>query len=219
MTKTRKNFPVNRLNLASKPFNNKALPWTLAILVAFLSLICVIFIVRATSQAQTKSSAIQIEINELSQQEQVLRQRAEQVKDSLTTDQRQTLSAAHELVDRKRFSWSRLFADLEAALPANVRVARISVREVGAHGGQTVAQLDLAVFAKSSQTVTDMIALMDRAGIFNAELRSQNLQKGRGEGGTEYELYVIYTPRAGAPSVSDHAANVASVEPKGGDAR
>ena len=42
-----------------------------------------------------------------------------------------------------------------------------------------------------------MIGEMDRVGIFQAELRAQNLQKGRGESGTEYELYVIYRPRAG----------------------
>jgi len=210
---------VNHLNLASKPFNNKTLPWTLAIFVAFVSLISVIFIVRATSQAQTRANEIQVEINDLRQKEQAVRQRAEEVKDSLTIEQRQTLNAAHVLVNRKRFSWSRLFADLEAALPANVKVARISVREVGTHAAQTVAELDLAVFAKSSQTVTDMIAQMDQSGIFNAELRSQTLQKGRGEGGTEYELYVIYTPRAGAPAVSDRAANIAAIEPKGGDAR
>jgi Tfp pilus assembly protein PilN len=191
-------------------------PWTLAIIVAFLSLICLIFIARATSQASSKSNAIQTELNALTQQEQVLRQRAEQVKDSLTSDQRQTLSAAHELVDRKRFSWSRLFADLEAALPGNVRVGRISVRDVAAQRGQTIAELDLTVFAKSPTTVTDMIGQMDRGGIFNAELRSQNLQKGRGESGTEYELYVIYTPRAGSPSSSDEAANVASAEVNGG---
>ena len=208
---------MDRLNLASKPFNNKILPWALAIFVAFVSLISVVFIIRATSQAQTRADAVQVEINELRQKEQVVRQRAEQVKESLTPEQRQTLSAAHDLVNRKRFSWSRLFADLETALPANVKVARISVREVGTHGAQTVAELDLAVFAKSSQTVTDMIAQMDQAGVFNAELRSQTLQKGRGEAGTEYELYVIYTPRAGAP-VSDQAANIASIEPKGGDA-
>jgi len=210
---------VNRLNLASKPFNNKILPWALATLVAFISLISLVFIIRLTSQTQTKADAIQVDINQLKQQELALRQRAEEVKDSLTTDQQQTLSAAHVLVNRKRFSWSRLFADLEAALPANVKVARISVREVATRGGQTVAELDLAVFAKSSQTVTDMIAQMDRAAVFNAELRSQTLQKGRGEVGTEYELYVIYTPRAGAPTASDQAGNVAAIEPGGDKAR
>ena len=54
--------------------------------------------------------------------------------------------------------------------------------------------------AKTPTVVTEMIAEMDRAGIFQAELRSQNLQRGRGESGAEYELYVVYRPRAGAPT-------------------
>lgn len=205
----------NRLNLASKPFNNRALPWTLAVSISLISLISLLFIARLTTQANSKASTIQLEINQLSQQEQALRQKATEVKGSLTPEQQQALSAAHGLVDRKRFSWSRLLADLEAALPGTVKVSRISVRDITTRGGQTVAELDLAVFAKAPATVTDMIAQMDRAGIFQAELRSQNLQKGRGEAGTEYELNVVYTPRAGAPSSS--AANVASIEPAGGN--
>ena len=31
-----------------------------------------------------------------------------------------------------------------------------------------------------------------------AQLRSQNLQRGKGEGGAEYEMNVHYVPRAGA---------------------
>jgi hypothetical protein len=52
-----------------------------------------------------------------------------------------------------------------------------------------------------------MIADMDRDGIFRAELRAQNLQKGRGESGTEYELFVVYRPRPGYAT-----ENVASVQ-------
>ena len=184
--------------------------------IAFLSFAFLAFIARSTAQANAKANSIQLEINSLSQEERELRLRATEIKASLTSDQQQTLAAAHTLVDRKRFSWSRLFADLEAALPANVRVSRISVRDVAARGSQTVAELDLAVFAKSSSTVTDMISQMDRTGIFQADLRSQNLQKGRGEAGTEYELYVIYSPRAGAPTNSDQAANLASADSNGG---
>lgn len=122
---------------------------------------------------------------------------AKAVKNSFTPEQQQALRAAHELVDRKRFSWSRLFADLEASLPGTVKVSRIAVSNVTAQGDQMVAELDLAVFAKAPATITEMISSMDRAGIFQAQLRSQNLQKGRGESGTEYELSVVYRPRAG----------------------
>jgi Tfp pilus assembly protein PilN len=101
------------------------------------------------------------------------------------------------LVDRKRFSWSRLLADLESSLPENVKVSRITVRDVATESNQTIAQLDLAVFATSPSTISEMISSMHQEGIFQVELRSQNLQKGRGESGTEYELYVVYRSRPG----------------------
>lgn len=140
-----------------------------------------------------------MDINTLGQQEQALRKKAELVRSSLTPEQLQTLTAAHILVDRKRFSWSRLFADLEAVLPGDVRVKRIAVRGLSTSGDQTMAELELAVVAKSPTVVTEMISKMAGGGIMQAELRSQNLQRGRGESGSEYELFVVYTPRAGAP--------------------
>ena len=188
-----------KLNLASKPFSNRSLPWVVTTVIVFLSMISLIFIVRATAKANAQAYAVQNDINQLTQQERNLRQRVEAVKNSLTSEQLQTLAAAHTLVDRKRFSWSRLLSDLELALPGTVRVKRIAVNGVATRGDETVAELDLTVIAKSPSTVTDMIAEMDRAGIFHAELRSQNLQRGRGETGAEYELYVVYQPRAGSP--------------------
>ena len=83
-------------------------------------------------------------------------------------------------------------------MPGNVRVKRIAVRGVATRGNETLADLELTVVAKSPAIITEMIADMDRAGVFHAELRSQTLQRGRGETGAEYELYVIYRPRAGS---------------------
>lgn len=201
---------ATKLNLATRPFSNRSLPWAVTTFLILLSLVCLTFIVRATSHARVQSEAVQNDINSLAQQEQALRKKAEAVKNSLTPEQLHTLEAAHTLVDRKHFSWSRLFADLESALPGSVRVKRIAVRGVGRRSDQTLAELELTVVAKSPGTVTDMIAEMDRVGIFQAELRSQNLQRGRGESGAEYELYVVYRPRSGSPVVS---APLASVKP------
>jgi Tfp pilus assembly protein PilN len=203
---------TTKLNLASKPFSNRALPWAVTSLVVLVSLIAFVFIIRWTSQAKAQGDAVQTDINALNQIEQGLKVQAQEVKRSLSPQQLQTLAATHVLVDRKRFSWSRLFADLESALPGNVRVTRISVRDVAARGDQTLAELDLTAVTKTPATITDMIAEMDRVGVFKAELRSQNLQKGRGESGTEYELYVIYRPRAGVVA-DDKRLDVASAEP------
>lgn len=200
------------LNLAGKPFTNRALPWTVTTLIVLISLVAFVLIIRATREANAQSHSVQRDINSLGQQVQALQKQAQAVRDSLTAEQKQTLDAAHALVDRKGFSWSRLLADLESALPGTVRVTRISVRDVAGQGDRTLTQLDLAVVSKAPSTITEMIEQMDRAGIFQAELRSQNLQKGRGETGTEYELYVLYRPRAGTVSTKDEAAAVASAE-------
>ena len=190
-------FTVNSdLNLASKPFSNRLLPWALTAVILFVSVIGLIIVVRLTTVARNQANATQLEINSLRQQEQALVKTAETVKNSLTPEQQQAVPAAHQLVDRRKFSWSRLLVDLEASLPANVRVSRIAVNDVTRQGNQTVASLDLAVFTKNPSTISEMISAMQQEGIFLPELRTQTLQKGRGESGTEYELSVIYRPRA-----------------------
>lgn len=204
----------NSLNLASKPFSNRILPWTLTAIILFVSLIGLIFVVKLTTSARTEAGALEAEINVLKQREHVGLENAKKLQQELSADQKQALPAAHSLVDRKAFSWSRLLADLEASLPPKVKVTRISVREVNRQADQTVAQLDLAVFAQDPATVNAMISSMHGEGIFNAEIRNQNLQKGRGETGTEYELFVIY--RAPSSYTSENVAK-ADRTGKGGD--
>ena len=202
----------NSLNLASKPFSNRLLPWALTAVVLFVSLIGLVLVVRLTTTTRSEANRVEAEINQLKQQEQGLLSAAKLVENSLTPEQQQALPAAHRLVDRKGFSWSRFLADLEDALPEKVRVTRIAVREVNKQGDQTVAQLDLGVFAKDAATINEMISSMHQQGIFEAEIRNQNLQKGRGEAGTEYELFVLYRSRAGYSSDS-----VAKVDKEGGE--
>jgi Tfp pilus assembly protein PilN len=185
------------LNLASKPFTNRTLPWVLTFAVLSIAFIGLLLVVTLTTSANRESARIEAEINTLKQEEKGVLDAAKEVQRSLSPQQQEGLKAAHELVDRRTFSWSKLFGDLEASLPNNVRVSRIAVRNVASEGDATTAVLELAVFAKSATTITDMMGSMDRDGIFEATLESQNLQKGRGEGGTEYELLVVYRPRSG----------------------
>lgn len=208
-----------KLNLATRPFRNRSLPWIVSAVLIFVSLISLVFILRAARNAELQAAAVQTDINSMGQQEKALREQAQAVKNSLTTEQLQTLAAAHILVDRKHFSWSRLLADLEAALPGDARVKRIAVRETSNQGGQTLAELELVVIAKTPNVVTDMIGQMDKTGTFRAELRSQNLQRGRGESGAEYELFVIYRPRAGYTTENATMAAVKLVSAINGESR
>ena len=188
-----------KLNLSSSPFRNRVLPWTVTGVVALASIVALLYIARATFQTNEQAQAAEREVVDLRKQMEALNQRAREIESTLTPEQKRILGSAHALVDRKRFSWSRLFTDLEAALPGSVRVARITVKEVGADGDRTVADLDLVVVSKSANTITQMIKDMAGEGVFDAKLISQSLQRGRGDTGEEYEMFVHYAPRSGAP--------------------
>jgi len=195
-----------KLNLASKPFSNRSLPWVVTSVLIVISLVSLVFIVRGTRRANTQAATVQNDLNELKRQENELNQRVQAVKRSLSFEQLQSLEATHVLVDRKQFSWSLLFADLETALPGSVRVKRIAVKGLTRDGDATIAELELVVVAKDSATLTGMIEDMDRSGSFHAVLTSQNILRGRGETGSEYELAVRYRPRNGTPTSNPAAA-------------
>jgi Tfp pilus assembly protein PilN len=186
-----------RLNLASKPFRNRVLPWTVAVLVAFMSIVALVFITQSTLKTYNSIAATQRDVNELKKQLDSLKKQEKDVETALTPEQKYQLKYAHGLVDRKRFSWSRLFSDLEASLPGEVRVTKIVVKGVGMQGDRPVADLDLVVSSKVPTNVTQMIEDMESEGMFHAEMVAENPQRSKGESGSEYELNVHYVPRYG----------------------
>jgi len=196
----------NSLNLASRPFSNRVLPWALTAIVLFISFVGLVIVVRLTTVANRQAAALQVENNALKQQEKSLMEVANAVRFQMSSDQQRAVPSAHKLIDRKQFSWSRLLADFESELPGNVRVQRISVRDVSTQADATIATLDIAVFTKEPATISSMISAMHQKGIFQLVLRSQDLAKGRGEQGTEYEFDVIY--RAPAAYSSESVAGV-----------
>ncbi len=199
-----------KLNFASKPFRNRALPWVITAIVTFASLLALVFIITESRQANAQANEVVKSLDTYRKQEEMLLQKKAEINRALAPEQRQLLDAAHALVDRKQFSWSRLFADLEAVLPANVRVVRINVRDVYLRSNPPSAELELTVVSKAAPDVTNMIAEMDRGGVFNATPMAQNLQKGSNASGMEWVLRVIYTPRAGAPVNSEQPASIAA---------
>ena len=189
---------ITKRNLASNPFRNRALPWTVTAIITLFSIIALVFITKWTFDTNATAQAVSRDVAKLREQTEALNRRATEIQTALAPEQQRSLKSAHTLVNRKRFSWSRLFADLESALPGTVRVTRIAVKEVGVQDDRTVANLELVVASKNPATITEMIQGMERQGIFHAELRSQNLQRGKEGGGAEYEMDVRYVPRAGA---------------------
>lgn len=126
-----------------------------------------------------------------------LKGKGEQVQQQLTPEQRTLLVGAHKLVANKTFGWSRLFADLENVLPGSVSASRISVENIYKDGDRIRAELEFGVISRDYQGVITMIDSMNSSGIFQAELRGQDLQKNEYFSYTEYTLRLIYTPTYG----------------------
>ena len=211
---------IARLNLASDPFRNRTLPWTIAAFVSAVSLVALVLILASYSEARAQADADERQVQILRAQSADFERQAIEVKQTIPPEQRKTLEAAHALVSRKGFSWSQLFSDLEGALPQSVRVSRINVREVMQVGDQTRADLDLTVVGRSPSDVTGMITDMSRVGTFSAVPVSENQKSGRGESGYEWVLRVSYVQRsrrATRPAAGDDARATAA-RPDGSEA-
>lgn len=205
---TQRREVIENLNLASQPFRNRTLPWTVATVVALFSIATTAFALSQYRTASARAAVVGADVRGLRTESDQLRKQADEVSESLTDEQRRTLEAAHMIVDRKNFSWSRLFADLESTLPQGVRVSRITVRDIDGSGGRSRAELELAVVARNSTDVTNMLGEMAGSGIFSADLLTQTPAP-KGEGGIEATLRVRYAPVA-RPVAADGGNNSAA---------
>src|SRR5207247_10086253 len=102
-----------KLNLATNPFRDRALPWTVTTVITVVSIVLLLLIAKSTVQTNAQVQLTQQDIASLQKQTDELNQHAAAIKAALTPDQQRTLKSAHLLVDRKRFSWSRPFGALE----------------------------------------------------------------------------------------------------------
>lgn len=204
---------ITRLNLASKPFRNRNLPYVLTVVLLALSVAGAIL---AFAHVQRNAETNELAKSDVKQMEDRIRQlngEGERVQQQLSPEQRGMLIAAHKLVDSKQFGWSRLFADLEAVMPGSVSASRISVENVYNDNGRIKAELDFGVLARDYPSVMTMINSMNNSGVFQAELRGQDRQQNESITYSEYTLKLIYTPTYAAPEAP---ANDIAVNSPGG---
>lgn len=188
---------INKLNLASRPFRNRTLPYLIALFLLALSVAGAVLCFAKLRDIYDKNEVAKTEIEQMERDLKELNSKGELVQQELTPEQRALLIGAHKLAANKSFGWSRLFADLEIVLPGSVSASRVSVENVFKEGDQVKAELDFAVLSRDYQSIAVMIDNMNNSGVFKAELRGQDLQKTDRLTFTEYTLRLIYTPRYG----------------------
>ena len=62
----------NSLNLASKPFSNRILPWAVSAMILFVALVGLVVVFQLTNSARKEAAIAEAEINALKQREHAL---------------------------------------------------------------------------------------------------------------------------------------------------
>lgn len=188
---------INKLNLASRPFRNRTLPYLIAILLLGCTLAGAILAFTQWREMAAKNEIAKQDLAKLEADLKELNAKGELVQQSLSPAQKQLMIAGHKLVANKEFGWSRLLSDIERVLPGSVSASRINVENIYKENDRIKAQLEFSVLSRNYQGVLQMIDQMNNSGIFRASLRGQDLQKSEAITYTEYTLSLIYQPSAG----------------------
>lgn len=170
------------------------MPYLVGGLLAVIGLVVMIFGFARLSSNNKQNELLASGVKEKQAEIQKLKGEGEKVQQLLTPDQKALLGASHKLVANKSFGWSRLFSDLEGVLPNSVSASRISVNNIFQDGDRIKADLELGVLSRDYGAVQAMIESMNNSGLFQAELRGQDLQQNERVTYTEYTFRVIYSP-------------------------
>ncbi len=200
---------ITKLNLSTNPFRNRLLPYLGAAFLLVMRVAIGVYCLARLNQKTKENELLVTSIQDRQAEIARLKGEGEKVQQLLTPEQKALLTASHKLVSNKTFGWSRLFADLEAVLPGSVSASRIMVNNVYQDGERIKADLEFAILSKDYPAVMTMIQSMNNSGLFQAELRGQDLQKNERMTFTEYTFRLIYTPSYGysAAPTTDIAQN------------
>jgi Tfp pilus assembly protein PilN len=189
-------------------------PYLLSTLVLLVAVIGIVACLTILKQNSDKNKVLAEQIQTMQTEIAQLKGEGEKIQQQLTPEEKAKLNASHKLVDSKTFGWSRLFSDIESVMPGSVSASRITVQNIYNDNGRIKAELELSVLSRDYTAVLSMIQNMQNSGMFQAELRGQDLQTTESITYTEYTLRVIYSPNYSYTATP--AADVAENQPGGG---
>ena len=154
-----------RTNLATRPFYNvravHAMLGLAAVVVLAFTLYNVVQLVRLTSSQR----ALGAQAAASEEQAQRLRGEATRIRTQIDQKELEAVAAAareaNGIIDRRAFSWTDLFAQLEATLPADVRITTVQPRV-----DRGVSKIGLVVEARRPEDVDEFIVALEATGAF-----------------------------------------------------
>ena len=183
------------INLSSQPFQrNRAMlaaSTAVAVLMTLVLALMIYLAIDDRNQMRETREAIdktQKQLNTLSAEQGKLEAAIRKPENADVFDRSILLNT---LLSRKGISWTRLFADLEAVLPHNVRL--VSVRpQVNA---QNAIVLDMVVGAQSPEPVIDLLKRLENSKLFSSAAMASSLPPSQTDPLFRYRVSVNYAQK------------------------
>jgi Tfp pilus assembly protein PilN len=180
-------------NLASRPFYNVRAVHAVLALLALVVIAFTAFNVFELIRLRGAESALGSHASESEDQAQKLRADATRIRLQIDQKELEAVSAAareaNSIIDRRAFSWTELLTQLEATLPAEVRITSVVPRL-----DEGVFKLALTAEARRAEDVDDFIETLEKTGAFHDVVPLRNELDD--EGLMSVSLESIYTPAA-----------------------
>ena len=182
-------------NLSTRPFyNERAVRTAISVVLVLVLLLTAFSVVRALS-LRAEEQALSVRATQALSEAERLRADANRMTAQIDPKElaavSEAASEANDVIAQRAFSWNALLADLEATLPANVRVTAVQPRiEKG------VIKLTLDVEAMSPEELSTFMKALDARGSFQQVLpRNQSLF----EDVISASIDTTYQPRGARP--------------------
>ncbi|MFN7947815.1 MAG: hypothetical protein U0Z53_20870 [Blastocatellia bacterium] len=193
------------VNLSSRPFRNRRLFWLAILLIFGVSALVGFRTLQTINDLDSEIARLEPEVRKKQEEAKKLESAGVTVP-ALTPEQTLSMLAAKDLIQRKTFSWSQLFNEIERLIPATVRVRKIALSKIedkqnaGSPQAVTVSNDDAPkavslTFEVTGKNYTEVVKMMDafnQTGQFYVVARKENVLEGTEE--VEFELGVTYYP-------------------------
>jgi Tfp pilus assembly protein PilN len=193
-----------RTNLSTRPFYNiRAVHIALgglALVVAVMTLFNLVQLISLTRSERTLGARA----DQAEEQAEKLREDARRIRSQIDAKElNQVAAAAQEanaIIDLRTFSWSKLFSEIEATLPENVRLTNFSPEED--RQGRLI--VNLRVQARRVQDLESFIDALEKTGRFHEVLAAE--EQTNQEGLINSLVEAVYEPSSEASTPDSKAA-------------
>jgi hypothetical protein len=188
------------INLASQPYQDSRRFWTYwgtgLVLLCLVTAMLLFFTVVGFMQASKDRVQIAKLKSELAAYEQEKSHSAAVLNQPENRTMREQSQFLNELCERKSFSWTRVFEDLERVMPAHLHVVSIHP-DVSADND---AQIKLVVGGESREQALDLIRKMENSKRFK-QTRIESVKFAEQRAGdtdpVQFDIMTLYVPSSG----------------------